>query len=414
MNYEELLAAKNEGKKNPRWQPIGGYYREQVDGKWRGVVDIHPALISNIAFSKALKAECDKNKTLSNNRQIHFTPREEHGEVVRLELETGNFMTFEQVLIDNPAIVAEKGFIEQVLASLVDITTYLHEHGIRHLCYSPKTVFLRKGDNSVLLLSHGEFYLGLRDQKAFYGDQADFVAPEALEGGTVDERSDVYGIGKFMLALFDQSDLPLEYRSAVKKAVKEDPAKRFATPQDMLKAITSRRNTIKSAVSFAVAVAIGLLGLALYFDMFPETSPVEFVKPAPASQTDNSLLDGGFDPEELGESEAVDDSTTVNEQAAMRDYEAKAEEIFRKRYEKEANRILSKIYNKDYMNNSEKRFLSESESTIEELMKAQSDMGSEAGLTPERAQLIATEIIERVTNQKKKEIGATNNLGVQK
>ena len=96
-----------------------------------------------------------------------------------------------------------------------------------------------------------------------------------------------------------------------------------------------------------------------------------------------------------------------------RDYQAKAEEIFRKKYEKEADRILSKIYNKDYMSNSEKKFLSESESTIEELMKSQSELGEEAGLTPERSQLIATEIIERITNQKKKELGGTNSRGVQ-
>ena len=35
MNYEELLAARNDGKKHPVMLPIGGFYREQVDGKWR-------------------------------------------------------------------------------------------------------------------------------------------------------------------------------------------------------------------------------------------------------------------------------------------------------------------------------------------------------------------------------------------
>ena len=44
MNYEELLAARNEGKQHKMRQPVGGYYREQVDGKWRGMVDITPEL----------------------------------------------------------------------------------------------------------------------------------------------------------------------------------------------------------------------------------------------------------------------------------------------------------------------------------------------------------------------------------
>jgi hypothetical protein len=98
----------------------------------------------------------------------------------------------------------------------------------------------------------------------------------------------------------------------------------------------------------------------------------------------------------------------------QRDYDATAEEIFRRRYEKEAERILSKIYNKDYMNNSEKKFMSESESTIDELMKVQDEMTAESGLSPERARLISTQIIERITEQKKKALGGTNSRGIQK
>ena len=213
-----------------------------------------------------------------------------------------------------------------------------------------------------------------------------------------------------MLSLYDQSDLPLEYRSALKKAVSESPEDRFNTPEDLLKSIQKRRASFKSLLTLLGVLIAVLVCVGLYFEYFPETQPVEFVKPAPRQPTDD-LIDDGFDPAELGVTS--DGDSLVVDEAAQRDYQAKAEEIFRKKYEKEADRILSKIYNKDYMSNSEKKFLSESESTIEELMKSQSELGEEAGLTPERSQLIATEIIERITNQKKKELGGTNSRGVQ-
>ena len=410
MNYEELLAARNEGKQHKMRQPVGGYYREQVDGKWRGMVDITPELNGNIAFSKGLQEECEKNKTLANNRQIHFTPVEENGEVRQLQLELGNYQTFEQLLADNPAIVAEKGFIDNLFNSLVDITEYLHQQGIRHVCYSPKTVFARKGDNSALLLSHGSFYLGMNDQREFYGDDAQYVAPEVLDHGTIDDRCDVYSIGRFLQALFDHADLPIAYRKAIKKAVSESPEDRFNTLTDMQKAITTVRSSIRSAVTFVAALVIALLCIGIYFELFPETEPVEFVKPAPRTATDD-LLDDGFDPEELGVTS--DGDSLVVDEATQRDFEAKAEQIFRKKYEKEADRILSKIYNKQYMNSSEKKFLAESETTINELMKVQSDLGSDAGLSPERSQLIATEIIERITNQKKQQLN-TNSRAIQK
>ena len=411
MNYEELLAARNEGQKHQVMQPIGGFYREQVDGKWRCVVDVRQELNQNIAFSKALQAECERNATLADSHQIHFTPvKNDSGDVERLELELGNYQTIEQLLLDNPAIVADKEFVDHVLESLVEATSYLHSQQLRHVCYSPKTVFVRKGDSKALLLSHGSFYQVMSDQKEFYGDDAQYVAPEVLNNGAVDDRCDIYGIGKFILGLFEKSDLPLEYRAALKKAASESPEDRFDTPEDLLKAIRKRRASFKSLVTLLVAGVATLVCVGLYFEYFPETQPVEFVKPAPRQPTDD-LIDDGFDPAELGVTS--DGDSLVVDETAERDFQAKAEEIFRKKYEKEADRILSKIYNKEYMSNSEKKFLSESESTIEELMKSQSELGAEAGLTPERSQLIATEIIDRITNQKKQEIGGTNSRGVQ-
>ena len=402
MNYEEMLAAKNDGKLNKTLLPIGEYYRVQIDGKYRAVIRVRPELNSSIAFSGALKTECERNKTLVNRYQLHYTPViNENGEVEQLDVEAGVFLSMEQLLNENPAVVAEKGFIDNTLQALVDITTYLHSQGIRHICYSPKTVMVRKGDHAVMLLSHGSFYLTMDDQRGFYGDDVAFVAPEVLEHGTIDDRCDVYSIGKFMEAIFQHAGMSVEYRNALKKATSEKPEDRYETPQALLKAVQARRSMMRSIMILVAAVIAGLVIFEIYLEMVPETTQVEYVKPAPRQATDD-LLDDGFKPEDLGVVSA--DSISEEDQEAQRVYRAKAEAIFRKNYEKEADRILSKIYNKDYMNATEKQFAAQSQSTIEELMKVQQKMGQEASLTPERAQLIASEIIERITNEKKKQL----------
>ena len=402
MNFEEMLAAKNEGKLNKTSLPIGEYYRVQIDGKFRSVINIRPDLDSSIAFSGALKTECERNKTLANKHQLHYTSVvNEKGEIEQLEVEPGVFLSMEQLLNENPAVVAEKGFIDNTLQALVDITTYLHGQGIQHVCYSPKTVMVRKGDRAIMLATHGSFYLSMNDQRGFYGDDAVFVAPEVLEHGSVDERCDVYSIGKFMEAIFEHAGMSVEYRKALKKATSEKPEDRYASPQALLKAVQARRQFMRSALMFVAALIAALVILEVYLELVPEPTQVEFVKPAPRQATDD-LLDDGFQPEDLGVVSA--DSLTEEDEEAHRVYQAKAEEIFRKNYEKEADRILSKIYNKDYMNSTEKAFAAESQATIEELMKVQQKMGQEASLTPERAQLIASEIIDRVTNQKKKQL----------
>ena len=402
MNYEEMLAAKNDGRLNRTLLPIGEYYRTQVDGKYRAIVKIRPELNNSIVFSGALKKECECNRTLVNRHQLHFTPVvDQSGEIQQLELEPGTFISMEQLLNDNPAAIAENNFIDNTLEALVDVTTYLHGQGIRHICYSPKTVLVRKGDNAVMLLSHGSFYMGLENLQMFYGDDAAYVAPEVLQRGTIDDRCDVFSIGKFMESLLQRADMTPEYRRALKKATSEMPEDRYDTPQSLLKAVHSRRGMIHSVWMLLAATVIALVIFGIYTELVPEPTHVEYVKPAPRQATDD-LLDDGFKPEDLGVVSA--DSLSEEDLEAQRVYQAKAEEIFRKNYEKEADRILSKIYNKEYMNSTEKRFAAESQSTIKELMEAQQKMGADANLTPERAQLLASEIIERITNEKKKQM----------
>ena len=412
MNYEELLIAKAGGKLNQSQLPIGEFFRAKMGSKYQSTVDIRESLTANITFCEALKSECEENVTIVDKHQLHFTPVMQDKDIVRLSVsEPGQYMSFAELLSETPSVVAQPNFLLNVLEGLVSITTLLHKKGIRHICYSPKTVFVRKGSLTPMLLSHGSYYLGLSDLEGFYGDDAQYVAPEVLQRGTIDDRCDVYSIGKFMQSLGAVSEMPIEYRRVLKKATSEMPEDRYNTPEEMLSSVRKQHHVVKSAIFVALSLVAALVCVGLYFDMFPETNPVEFVKPVPRQPTDD-LLDDGFDPTELGVTNSGD--SLIYDEATERDYAAKAEEIFRKKYTEEADRILSKIYNKDYMSNAEKKFTAESQSTIDELMKKQAELGESAGLTPERSQLIATEIIDHITEQKKKEMGGTNSRAIQK
>ncbi|MBR2243350.1 MAG: hypothetical protein IJ888_01270 [Prevotella sp.] len=413
MNYEELLASRKDGKLNKTRLPIGDYYRQQIDGKYRSVVDIAPELNNNIKFCEALKKECEQNASLTNQHILHFRPQTEGKDIVRLEMEQGQYQPLKHVLNESPAIVAEPHFIEDFTRQLLESVAYLHEQGVYGVCYSPETIFLRKGDNAVLLTHVGSHYLSMSNpSQLYYGGMEEFVAPEVMNNGTVDNRCDIYSVGRLLQRIFDQADMPLELRNVVKKAVSEAPEDRFNTPKDMLDSINRRRNTFRSLISGIIAVAIAGLVIALYFDMMPESNPVEFVKPAPRTATDD-LIDDGYSPEELGVVSDGDSLVSV-EQKSQEEYQAKAEAIFRKRYTAAADKILSKIYNKEHMNVTEKNFMSQSESTVAELMKAQEEIAAESALDPSRSQLIATEIIERLTEQKKNALGGSNSRGIQK
>ena len=381
--------------------PFGWMHKKLLEGKYVNVVDLRDDLKDSLVFTDALVTEAEQNKTLTDSRQIHFTTLNDSAGLYGVAVE-GHFRTYAQLLAEQPAIVAQKNFINNTIKGLLQLTAFLHEKGIYHVCYAPNNVFSRKGDNEVMLLFHGSAYKAMNDQHELYGDSAAFVAPEVLEEGTIDERSDIYSIGKFMEVLYQQSEVPLELKSVIKKATAADPEKRFGSADEILKTINNRQNTRSSLVMGIAALLIVAVCFGLYFSLVPERENIEFVKPVSEEETDD-LLDEGFDP--LTEMGMVGDTTAGSiDQKRMREYEAKAEQIFRKNFTREAERVLSKIYNDDGMRATEKNFLAGSHSTMEELVKAQAKLGAQAGLNDARSQLLATQIIDQVTNRLKKQM----------
>ena len=402
MNYEELLESRNGAATAKEKMPFGLLYKKMSDGKYVNVIDLREDLRDSLVFCEALAVESEQNKSLNHKGQMHFKLATDSAGLYGVNVEQGTFRTFERLLDENPAVVASKDFIDNTVKSLLELTSYLHDQGIFHICYAPSNVFARKGDNNAMLLFHGSAYKAMNDQQEIYGDSAEFIAPEVLEEGIFDARSDIYSIGKFIEFLYQQSEIPIEIKGVIKKATDPNPEKRYQTPEDMMNAIKNRQNTRKSLVMMVAAMLISIIGFGIFFSLVPEREDIEYVKPAP-KEAEDDLLDDGFDPvTELGLT--IDSSAMQVDEKKLKEYKAKAEQIFRKRYTQEANRILSKIYNSERMHSSEKNFMAGSQSVTKELVEAQVKLGNEAGLNNSRSQLLASQIIEQVTNKLKSEM----------
>ncbi|MBQ7510823.1 MAG: hypothetical protein IJT53_07965 [Prevotella sp.] len=396
MNYEEMLNAQEGVATHRDKLPIGDFYRKQIEKKYRYVVELKPELADSIVFCEALKKEQQWASKQMAKEQMHYELHEDSSGVYELELEQGNFLTLAQLIDQNPAVVAGKGFIDHLIESLFGYTAKLHAEDIQHLCFAPQNVFVRKGDNQPLLLCHGSFYTGVNDVNALYEGYEDYLAPEVLNREKTDERSDVYSLGKLITFVFDQCAMPYEYKAIVKKATDPSPDKRYKSVEAMKSALSQKRASRRSLFMFIAAVAIALLALFLYFDLMPQTTVVEFVDPAPKVEEPDPF-DTEFDPALM-----LDDTLMMSDEDRM--YQRKAEEIYRKRLQSGADEILSKIYNNERMSSSEKKFMANSQAMAEELIKLQKELAEEAGLSPDQAERIGTEIIERLTDEKQKNL----------
>ena len=394
MNFEELLNVQEGQKPHRESTPLGSYYRRQVDGKYRYVIDLRPELTDSIVFSEALKQEQQWAARQRGKNQLHYNLHQDSGGLLyEVELEQGHFLTLRSLLEQNPAAVAGKDFVDNIVMPLIEYGSTLNEAGVLHLCFAPNNVFVRKSDNHPFLLTHGSFYKAMSDQRELFAGAEDYVAPEVLAGQEATDCSDVYSMGKLIAFLHEQGDMSFEYKQVVKKATAEDPAKRYKSLDEMRKAIIQMRSMRRSALLMAASLIISLLAVYFYVTSLPETTNVEFIEPA--QQQTNDL----FTNDELDEDTAfLADTVDLSDDELMK----KAEMIYRKRYQKAADKILSRVYNSKHMGSSEKSFMANSQSMAEELLKVQQELAGEAGLPDGLAGRIGHEIVEQLTQQKQK------------
>lgn len=397
--------------------PFGYFHKRQIDGKYSNFVEFLDELSDNILFAECLKKDCEVTAQVSDKHQLHFTPNTEEGSdgIYAVAVEPGNYLTIGQLLYEVPSVVAQKDFLENTVKDLLQLTITLNEKGIQQVCFAPTNVFVRRNDNSVRLLLHGSPFHRLSAYDTLYEGIEEYIAPEVLRGEAPTDRSDVYGLGKFIDYLNASSGMPIYLKSIIKKATSEDPEARYATVSDFRKALSQRKAAFKSAITSLCAIAIALILVGLFFTLTPDTEVVEFIKPVeePISE---ELLDEGFDPTtELG---AAADSATIAkaikdyqmkdsdkiDEKKIREFEAKGEAIFRKQFTKEAERILSGVYNGRTMAGGQKAFEAASSKAMEELVEKQIELGENSSLSKEKSTNIATQIIEQITERKKAEM----------
>ena len=88
MNFEEMLNVQEGQKPHRESTPLGSYYRRQVDGKYRYVIELRPELTDSIVFCEALKQEQQWSVRQRGKQQLHYEVHQDsNDQLYELELE---------------------------------------------------------------------------------------------------------------------------------------------------------------------------------------------------------------------------------------------------------------------------------------------------------------------------------------
>jgi eukaryotic-like serine/threonine-protein kinase len=199
-----------------------------------------------------------------------------------------------------------------ITVQLADALQYCHEHGVVHRDLKPENILIEPDDIVKLVdfgiaLLQGARRLTFRRLTSGFGTP-DYMAPEQVQGDRGDARTDVYAVGVMLfemltgdvpyhgdspLAVMSQrvttdapllrskrADLPPELEAVVWRALRRDPAERYASMAELRHDLThldevkipeypsaarrgpvSREHVVNTGVVIAALVVLAVLGI---------------------------------------------------------------------------------------------------------------------------------------------------------
>lgn len=149
-------------------------------------------------------------------RLIDFGRMDSIGWYIQMEYIDG--ITLDQFLETKPSVTLRR----KILGQLLDALSFLHERQIIHRDIKPSNILITRNGTTVKLIDFGvsdtDDYVTFKQPAG----SVSYIAPEQLEGRPIDNRADIYAVGRIVEILF-----PHRYRAIARRCTHVDVARRY-------------------------------------------------------------------------------------------------------------------------------------------------------------------------------------------
>lgn len=164
-------------------------------------------------------------------RSLDFGRMDSIGWYIQMEYIDG--ITLDQFLETKPSTATRRKLLNQLL----DALSFLHERQIIHRDIKPSNILITRNGSTVKLI---DFSVSDTDDYVTFKQPAgsmSFIAPEQLRGETIDNRADIYAVGRIIERLF-----PHRYRVIARRCTRIERARRYPSCARVARAVKRSDN----------------------------------------------------------------------------------------------------------------------------------------------------------------------------
>lgn len=225
-------------------------YRVKLYGKLHFMKRLKPELRANPKYMSALQKEFETGYGLDHPHLVRYLSKGE--DYFLAEYVDG--LTLGRFVEENPVFFKSAKNANRFLSQLLDVVGYLHQHQIVHLDLKPSNILITRIGHDVKLTDLGYCYTDTYTDTMGRTDK--YAAPEQLQGGEVDARTDIYAIGKILQTLPCAS----KYNKVIARCVQSVPSNRYQTVGEMKAQVA--HNAFSKYIPMGV-VLLAIIGLFL-------------------------------------------------------------------------------------------------------------------------------------------------------
>ena len=164
-------------------------------------------------------------------RLLDFGRMDSIGWYIQMEYIDG--ITLDQFLTTKPSASTRR----KILNQLLDALSFLHERQIIHRDIKPSNILITRNGSTVKLIDFGvsdtDDYVTFKQPA---GSMA-YIAPEQLAGGPIDNRADIYALGRVIELVF-----PHRYRAIAHRCTRTEVQRRYSSCAHVARAVKRSDN----------------------------------------------------------------------------------------------------------------------------------------------------------------------------